>query len=90
MLSRVNIYVGGQQINGGTVNNLNKVAAALQINKGSVASYLSDESALMGGCEKLKYVLSSGTVPVTVPFYNSIVDSPYNLLPGSVTASATL
>jgi hypothetical protein len=81
MLSR------GQQINGGIINNLNKVACALQINNGSVASYLSDESALMGGCEKLKYVLSNGSVPVTVPFYQTIVDSPYNLLPSDTVAN---
>ena len=88
MLSRVNIYVGGQQINGGTVNNLNKIACALQMNKGSVASYLSDETALMGGCERLKYVLSNGAVPATFPFYTTIVDSPYNLLPSAVVAPA--
>ena len=82
MLNRCNVYVGGQQINGGSINNLNKVAAAVQMNNGSVSTYCSDESALLGGCDKLKYVLNDGDAPESGIFYETVANSPYNLLPG--------
>lgn len=81
MISRCNVYVGGQQINSGTVNHLNKITAAVEMNKGSIATYCSDDSALTGGCEKLRSVLLSGDTPTTESFYHALANSPYNFLP---------
>jgi hypothetical protein len=88
MLSRVNIFVGGQQINGGTINTINKVACVNQFNNGSIASYLSDEASMTGGCEKLRYALSIGGVPTTGSVYNTLTNSPFNLLPTKVVPPA--
>ena len=84
MISRCNVYVGGQQINSGTINNLNKIAAALQMNEGSIASYCSDESSLTGGNSRLLSVLQNIDTPTAAQLYQSIADSPYNFLNDAV------
>ena len=81
MIGRVNLYIAGQQLNGGTINNFNKVACAIQMNEGSIASYCSDESALTGGCEKLKSCLLNTDSPTAGQLYASLADSPFNLIP---------
>ncbi len=64
MIGGVNVvYVAGQQLNGGTINQFGKIACAVQTNEGSIASYCSDESALTGGCEKLKNCLLNTDSP---------------------------
>ena len=87
MISRCNVYVGGQQINGGTINNLNKVASALQLNSGSIASYCSDEASLTGGNERLKCVLQALDTPTCGTLNKALADSPYNFLTGALTAA---
>ena len=87
-ISRCNVYVGGQQINSGTINNLNKIASAIQINEGSIASYLSDESTLTGGNVKLQSILKSGDTPTASSFYQSVCDSPYNFIVNAVNLQA--
>ena len=84
MISRCNVYVGGQQINSGTINNLNKIAAAIQMNEGSIASYCSDESSLTGGNSRLLSVLQNIDTPTASAVYQSIADSPYNFINGAV------
>jgi hypothetical protein len=90
MINKVNVYVNGQMLHSGSISNFNKIATALQVNNGSIASYLSDESALTGGCEKLKYVLTNSTLgcPETQSFYQSVANSPYNLVPLDVSDAA--
>lgn len=84
MINKVNVYVNGQMLHSGSISNFNKISTALQINNGSISSYLSDESALTGGCEKLKNVLSSGACPESTSWYQSIANSPYNFVPALV------
>lgn len=88
MIARANVYVGGQLLNSGTINSLNKVACAVQANSGSIASYLSDEAALTGGCEKLRSVLNGVDVPNKKAFYAALNNSPFNLLPGAVAGTS--
>ena len=87
MISRCNVYVGGQQINGGTINNLNKVVSAVQMNSGSIASYCSDEANLTGGNERLKCVLQGQDTPTMGQLVKSLSDSPYNFLNGALTTA---
>lgn len=82
-ISRCNIYVGGQQINSGTINNLNKIASAIQMNTGSIASYLSDESTLTGGNTRLQSVLQNINTPTSNSVYTSVSNSPYNFIGGA-------
>jgi hypothetical protein len=89
MIARCNVYVGGQQINGGTVNNLNKVLSAVQLNSGSIASYCSDEANLTGGNERLKCVLQSEDTPTVGSMIKTLCDSPYNFLNGAVKPDGT-
>ena len=83
MISRCNVFVGGQQINSGTINNLNKVAAAIQMNEGSIASYCSDESSLTGGNSRLLSVFQNTDTPTAEVLYQSVSDSPYNFINGA-------
>lgn len=84
MIARTNIYVSGQQINSGTINNLNKIAAAIQMNEGSIASYCSDESSLSGGNSRLLSVFQNMDTPTARSLYQSVADSPYNFLNDAV------
>lgn len=86
MINKVNVYVNGQMLHSGSISNFNKIATALQINNGSIASYVSDESALTGGCEKLKNVLLNPTLgcPESTSWYSQIANSPYNFVPARV------
>ena len=83
MISRANIYVAGQMLNGGTINNLNKVAACVQINNGSVASYVSDEATLTGGNERLRSLLLNTDSPTCATLNRALADSPYNFIAGN-------
>ena len=89
MIARCNVYVGGQQINGGTVNNLNKVLSAVQLNSGSIASYCSDEANLTGGNERLKCVLQGQDTPTVGSMIQTLCNSPYNFLNGAVKPDGT-
>ena len=89
IISRCNVYVGGQQVNGGTINNLNKVISAVQINSGSIASYCSDEATLTGGNERLKCVLQSQDTPTAGQLNKALADSPYNFITGAKHADGT-
>jgi len=70
-------------LNGGTINNLNKVAACVQINNGSIASYTSDDATLTGGNERLKAVLLNTDTPSCAQLNRALTDSPYNFLAGN-------
>ena len=85
-INRITASINGQEIGVGN-NDLNKHQNIKYLNESFTSNYLSDAVTSNGGNVKLQSVLTSSLPPVSDLFYESLNQSPYNMVVSTNTAN---